>query len=120
MKRVLLLLLVLISPWPGAAGAERIFYRSGTWLETSPAVQRLSLLGVLQAWERMAESTVTDTLSLRQQEAMRFHDCLRASSRSTDELLEQVTAFSFTRPDQVYYSLTDFIAEGLKALCPGR
>lgn len=92
MTRLLFLLpLVLISAWPGAAGAER-----------------------------MAESTVTDTLSPRQREAMRFHDCLRASSRSTDELLEQVTAFSFARPDQVYYSLTDFIAEGLKALCTGR
>lgn len=120
MKRSFLLaFLILASAWPGAAGAQRIFYRSGTWLEASPSVQRLSLLGVLQAWERLAESVEEGRSSLRQREALRLHDCLTGGSRSTAELLEQVTAFSLAHPDRVYYSLTDFIAEGLKNLCSG-
>lgn len=38
-------------------------------------------------------------------------------SHSTDELLERVTAFASAHPDRLYYSLSDFIAEGLKGLC---
>lgn len=121
MKRALSLLFpILLALWPAPAPAERIFYRSEIWLGTSPAVQRLSLHGVLEGWERMAEGAGAGALSLRQREALRFHDCLAANSRSFEELLDRITAFSLARPDQVYYSLSDFIAEGLKGLCPGR
>lgn len=117
MTRTFVLALILLSAWPAPVMAERIFYRSEIWRETSSSVQRLSLLGVLRAWERMAETADTGALSLRQREALRFHDCLTRGSHSTDELLERVTAFASAHPDRLYYSLSDFIAEGLKGLC---
>ena len=120
MKGVRLLLVVLLFTWAGRAEAGRIFYRGGTWLETSTGVQRLSLLGVLRAWERTAEVAEGEAPSLRQREAVRLYDCLIRTSRSTDELLERITAFSFTDPDRVFYSLSDFVAEGLKGLCAER
>lgn len=44
---------------------------------------------------------------------------ISGSSRSHAELLERVTAFSLAYSDRLYYSLSDFIAEGLKDLCSG-
>jgi hypothetical protein len=115
-----LLALVCAPAWAGSAEADRIFYRGGTWLETSAAVQRLSLLGVLRGWEQVAETGGTAALSRRQREALRLHDCLTGSSRSTDELLDRITAFSFAHADRLYYSLSDFITEGLRDLCAYR
>lgn len=117
MIRAMVLSMFLVSAWTASAMADRIFYRSETWRETSSSVQRLSLLGVLRAWERMAETADTGALSLRQREALHLHDCLTRGSHSTDELLERVTAFASAHPDRLYYSLSDFIAEGLKGLC---
>lgn len=37
-------------------------FLGGIWLETSPHVQRLSLLGVLEAWGRMAENSEREGL----------------------------------------------------------
>ncbi len=109
--------LFLLPAWFDAAEADRIFCRGGSWLETSSSVQRLSLLGVLRGWEQVAQVAAGDALSLRQREALRLQDCLARNSYSTDELLSRITAFSFAHPDRVYYSLSDFIAEGLKPLC---
>ncbi|MBI4608926.1 MAG: hypothetical protein HY726_07960 [Candidatus Rokubacteria bacterium] len=113
----LLLPLCLLAASVQLAPAERIFYRGGLWLETSASVQRLSLHGVLEAWERIARSAEAGELSLRQREAVRLHECL--TRRSHGELLERVAELSRAQPDRVYYSLSDFIAEGLKDLCPG-
>lgn len=114
----LLMIPILVSTWPGPVSADRIFYQSGLWLETSAPVQRLSLLGVLRAWEVLAETGPAHRLSPRQHPFVRLHHCLKASAHTTDALLEQVTVFSFTRPDRIYYSLSDFMAETLKDLCP--
>lgn len=118
-RLVLLLPLALALAWPRAAVAERIFYRGGVWLETSAQVQRLSLHGVLRAWERLAEAAPAGQLSLREREALRLQHCLTGGSHSFTGLLERVTAFSFAFPDRLYYSLSDFITEGLRGLCPG-
>jgi hypothetical protein len=117
-RRAVLLCLIVASLWPGAASADRVFYRSGVWLETSAGVRRLSLLGVLRAWEQLAETAAPGSLSLRQREAMRLHDCLIRTARSHDEMLERVTSLSRAYPDRIHYSLSDFIADGVKDLCP--
>lgn len=112
---------VVALPTPPAS-AERIFFRGETWLETSPSVQHLSLVGVLRAWERIAREALSvagPALSRREREAIRLYDCLLAPSpRPVDELLRVVTAFGAKDPERVFYSLSDFIGEGLRQLCP--
>lgn len=106
------------------ARADRIFYRAGTWLETSPAVQRLSFEGVLRGWERVAseveEAAMSgQPLSRREREVLRLTDCLTGPARRpTGDLLGRVTAFAAADPDRVFYSLSDFLAASLKDLCP--
>ncbi len=114
----LLLGLALCTLAAHEAHAERIFYRSGMWLETSAPVQHLSLLGVLQAWERLARAPGPDPLPVRYRAFVGLHHCLAARGESTPALLDRVTLFSLRRPDRTYYSLTDFIAEALRELCP--
>jgi hypothetical protein len=113
---VLALALVLLAAGP--ARAERIFYRSSLWLETSPGVQHLSLVGVLQAWERLARVAEREPLPVRQQAFVVLHRCLARRGYPTPALLERLTAFGLENPDGVYSSLSDFAAEGLRALCP--
>jgi len=119
-RKLLLPLIVLLLAWtcPRPASADRIFYAGGLWLETSPSVQRLSLQGVLRGWEALAEAGAANRLSPRQLPFVRLHHCLVGGGQSTDALLEKVTVFSFSHPDRVYYSLTDFLAEALRDLCP--
>ncbi|MBI2466464.1 MAG: hypothetical protein HYV62_01380 [Candidatus Rokubacteria bacterium] len=122
--RAAALALLAVLGLAGEARADRIFYRARTWLETSPAVQRLSLDGVLRGWERVAteveEAAMADQpLSRRQREALRLTDCLaERARRGAAELLERATAFAAAEPDRIFYSLSDFLAAALKALCP--
>jgi hypothetical protein len=108
------------------AAADRIFYRAETWLETSPEVRRLSVVGVLQGWARVAgdaeEAALAERpLSLRQREALRLAECLLGSTpRPVPEILERVTAFASADPQRVFYSLSDFVAASLVGLCPAR
>jgi hypothetical protein len=111
----LLITLILAA---GPARAERIFYRASLWLETSPSVQHLSLVGVLQAWERLARAAERERLPHRQQAFAQLHRCLGRRGYATPALLERLTAFSLENPDGVYYSLSDFAAEALRPLCP--
>ncbi|MBI4587853.1 MAG: hypothetical protein HY725_03360 [Candidatus Rokubacteria bacterium] len=112
---------------PAGAAADRIFYRGEIWLETSPSVQHLSLVGVLRAWEEVAAEVrkparAGETPSGRQREVLRLHECLTAGSRrSTEELLQVVvTTFGALEPERVFYSLSEFIAEALRELCRSR
>lgn len=115
--------LLLFLGFAGAARADRIFYRAGTWLETSPAVQRLSIEGVLRGWERVAAEVeeaamAGEPLTRRQHEALRLADCLGdRARRGSAELLEHATAFAAAEPGRVFYSLSDFLAESFKTLC---
>jgi len=108
---------------PAEPAAERIFYRAEIWLETSPRVQHLSLVGALRGWEKVAiearqAAVAGGALSKRQREILRLQECVRGRSpRSTEELLRVVTVFAAREPERVFYSLSDFIAEGLKEFC---
>ncbi len=102
-----------------SAQAERIFYWSGMWLETSAPVQHLSLLGVLRGWERLASAAEREPLPPRSQAFVRLHHCVGGRAYSTSALLERLTAFSLQHPDRAYYSLSDFVAEAFRELCPG-
>lgn len=113
----LLILSIVLLVTAGQARAERIFYRSSLWLESSSSVQHLSLVGVLRAWERLARAAETERLPYRQQEFARLHRCLVGSAFRTQDLLDRLTVFSFSHLDRSYYSLTDFVAEGLRELC---
>ncbi|MCL6639946.1 MAG: hypothetical protein K6T92_01095 [Candidatus Rokubacteria bacterium] len=110
------LALALLAAAP--ARAERIFYRASLWLETSAPVQHLSLVGVLQAWERLARAADRETLQHREQAFAELHRCLDRRGYATPALLERLTVFSLENPDGVYYSLSDFAAEALRPLCP--
>jgi hypothetical protein len=116
---------LLVGAAVGAA-ADRIFYRAETWLETSRDVKRLSVIGVLEGWTRVAgeaEDAVLAgvPLSHRQREALRLTDCLTGSTRrSVTEILERVTAFASIDPKRVFYSLSDFLAASLVGVCSAR
>lgn len=116
--RLVLVVLALLPLFPGLARADRAFYRGGTWIETSLAVQRLSLFGVLRAWEELAKADAED-LSFRRREAVRLRDCLVKARRSSDELLDRARSLSRAFPERPYYSLSDFLAEAFKDLCLG-
>lgn len=119
MAKALAFLCFALTLLPAApARAERIFYRASLWLETSPPVQHLSLVGVLQAWERLARIAEREVLPARQQAFVQLHRCLGRRGYATPALLERLTAFSLENPDGVYYSLSDFAAEALRPLCP--
>ncbi|HXF96028.1 MAG TPA: hypothetical protein VNI61_07975 [Gemmatimonadales bacterium] len=118
MAKGLLLLLALVVVAADPARAERIFYRASLWLETSASVQHLSLVGVLQAWERLARIAEREVLPARQQAFVQLHRCLGRRGYATPALLERLTAVSLENPDGVYYSLSDFAAEALRPLCP--
>lgn len=105
---------------PGPAWPERIFYQSATWLETSPAVQRLSLRGVLRGWEEVAMQSEGEPASPRLREFVRLHACLAARADTLEELLERLARFGARRPGRTYYSLADFVGEGLRELCAPR
>ncbi|MGH7321458.1 MAG: hypothetical protein ACRELA_17780 [Candidatus Rokuibacteriota bacterium] len=108
------------------AAADRIFYRADTWLETSPDVQRLSVIGVLNGWARVAAEAEEAALagvapSHRQREAFRLIDCLTGPTRrAVPEIQERVTAFASVDPTRVFYSLSDFLAASLQSVCPAR
>ncbi len=101
------------------AAAQRIFYPSRLWLDTSAAVQRLSLLGVLEAWRAQAEREGALPLSHRQREVVRLHECLLAEGHRVDDLVAQLTRFG-REAERTFYSLGDFVSEGLRPLCAGR
>jgi hypothetical protein len=112
-----LLIGLALAAWPLEARGDRIFYRSALWLETSPGVQRLSLLGVLQAWETLAGRDPGEPLPFRQREFVRLHECLQARGHTTDDLLARLTRFSQAHPERTFYSFTDFATEALRPLC---
>ena len=102
------------------ACADRVFYRAGTWLETSLGVQRLSLTGVLRGWERVAgeaegAALAGQPVSWRQREAVRLTGCLTGATVA--EVQERVTTFASIHADRIFYSLSDFIAESLQDRC---
>lgn len=117
-KAVAFFCLALVVVAADPVRAERIFYRASLWLETSAPVQHLSLVGVLQAWERLARAADRETLPHRQRAFAELHRCLGRRGYGTPALLERLTAFSLENPDGVYYSLSDFAAEALRPLCP--
>lgn len=119
---VLLLALVL----PAHAGGSRIFYRSSTWLETSPAVQRSSVTEVLAAWQATADEVIERAvaggpLTVRQREALRLMDCVAGSAPLALETIQaRLTAYGLAHPDRVFSSIADFVASALDQLCPRR
>ncbi len=108
------------------AAADRIFYRAETWLETSPDVQRLSVIGVLDGWAHVAAEAEDAALagaplSHRQREAVRLTDCLTGPTRrAVPEIQDRVTAFASVDPKRIFYSLSDFVAASLVSFCRGR
>lgn len=116
-------LVVLVAAPP--ARADRIFYRAGTWLETSPAVQRLSLAAVVRGWERLAaqaeEGAFERAPTPRQREAARLTACLVGPpAYPLDAVQRGVSAFAMADPARLFYSLSDFVAAALRDLCPER
>lgn len=109
----------LLLALPGPAAGDRIFYAGRTWLETSPAVQRLSLHGVFRAWGQLAEAAEERPLSVREEAFVRLHRCVTATGHTTGELIEWITAVGRRAPARTYYSLSDFVAESLRELCRG-
>lgn len=105
------------------ARADRIFYRAATWLETSAEVQRLSLLGVLRGWERLAVEAERTAVAgggptHRQRAAARLTDCIGAEAHAVlVDVQARVTAFAAADPERIAYSLSDFIAAALAAVC---
>jgi hypothetical protein len=104
----------------------QVFYRAAIWLGTSPDVQRLSLLGVLDGWARIAGEAGEAIMagappSHRQREALRLADCLLGSTRrSLSEMTERATTFALADPQRVFYSLSDVLAASLASVCSAR
>ncbi|MBI1893330.1 MAG: hypothetical protein HYS14_04390 [Candidatus Rokubacteria bacterium] len=108
------------------AGGSRIFYRSSTWLETSPAVQRSSLAEVLTAWRATADevlerAVVGEPLTVREREALRLTDCVAGNASPDFETIQaRITAYALAHPNKVFSSIADFVASALGPLCPRR
>lgn len=101
----------------GVARGDRMFYQGGLWLETSAEVQRLSWLRVFRSWRALAEEGEGGPLPHRQATFARLHRCLDGA-HTTEELLQQITRYSFAHPERIYYSLSDFVGEAVRDLCP--
>lgn len=109
--------LALLGAGPGVARAQRIFYPARLWLETSPGVQRMSLQGVLRAWEALAAREAPEP-AYRQREFARLHECLEAGGHTVDGLLAHLAGFGAAQAGRQFYSLSDFVAEAVRGLCP--